>query len=100
MSERDNALAQGTLVPYTEAHRDRVEAELTKRELIVERRGGLEIIVWWLSKTNEISLQLIDEGKNETLEAIIPSDSVLKAVAQPYPALGDQGVYPSRGIHG
>jgi hypothetical protein len=83
------------MVRYSESARDNFEQTLAnKRELINERRNGLVVIVYWLRSTNEISLQLVDEGKNETLEAIIPNDSVLEARDHPYPALQARGVYP------
>jgi nucleoside-triphosphatase THEP1 len=87
-----------TMERYSETQRDLLEESMAnKRELIVEHRNGLNIIISWLRQTNEIFLQLVDENKNETLEAIIPNDSVLEARDHPYPALGNQGVFPSVG---
>lgn len=91
-------MASSELVPYTEARRDRLEEELAaeanKRELTEDRRHGLVIRTYWLKLTNEISLQLTDESNGEVLEAIVPNNRVLWSREHPYPALGDQGIYP------
>lgn len=88
------------LVPYTESHRDEIEAELSaeanKRELTEDHRHNLIIRTFWLRVTNEVSLQLTDETDGQILESIIPNDRVLWSRDHPYPALGDVGVYPAR----
>lgn len=74
------------LVPYSETRRDRVERQLTieanKKELIFERRHGLDIIIYWLKSTNQVSMQLVEEG-SKGREFMIPNDSVLDARDHP-----------------
>jgi hypothetical protein len=68
---------------WSERQRDRLEAELaTKRELISERRYGLEIIIYWLKQTNAISMDLIlDNDVRAGIE--VPADKVLDARDHP-----------------
>lgn len=67
---------------WSERKRDKFEREAAaKRELIVERRYGLDIIVHWLRSTNQISMTLIED--NVAREFLVPNDSVLDARDHP-----------------
>lgn len=68
---------------YSETARDHMELELAnRRELIAERRHGLEIIVYWLRQTDTIEMVLCEEGKLDRT-FMIPNDSVLDAAEHP-----------------
>lgn len=71
------------LEKYTETERDQRERELyNRRELIAERRTGMEIFIYWLRETNTISVVLVEQGR-EDREFEIPNDSVLDAKEHP-----------------
>lgn len=74
------------LMPYSATRRDRIERQLAvqanKRELILERRHGLDIIIYWLKSTNQVSMQLL-EGDSKGREFLIPNDLVLDARDHP-----------------
>lgn len=74
------------LIPYSETKRDRIERQLTvqanKKELIFERRHGMDIIIYWLRSTNQISMQLL-EGESKGREFMVPNDSVMDAYEHP-----------------
>jgi hypothetical protein len=56
-------------------------AERNRRELINERRHGLGIIIYWLGKTNTISMVLLID--NYSREFDVPNDEVLQARDHP-----------------
>ena len=82
-----------TMEKYSETERDLLEHNLAnKRELINERRDGLNIIIYWLRKSNLVSIELIDECGNGAVEFIVPNDRVLEARDHPYPYMYRQGL--------
>lgn len=84
---------------YSEAKRDSVELELAnRRELLHDRRHGLEIFQYWLRQSNTIEMVLVEDGFYDR-EFPIPNDAVLEAQSHPefYAAMNNKGVKTPKG---
>lgn len=77
---------------YSEADRDRVEAELALRELAHRKVGGLAVFLYWHKGSNTLSEVVIDDGLNQTIVFSVPNDKGLDAFYHPFPYAQREGV--------
>lgn len=60
-------------------------AETGRRELDSRRAHGVEVVIWWVKKSNLCIVSLSQAGKERPLEFAVEPDKVLDALQHPYP---------------
>lgn len=59
-------------------------AESGRHELAARREHGIDVVIWWVKKSNLCLMSLTDIGKNQTLEFAVEPDQVMQALQHPY----------------
>jgi hypothetical protein len=75
---------------YSERTRDRVEEELSYKELDVRRAHGIEVFLQWHKRSNTLRLVLNDEIEGLQYKFPVPNDKGLDALNHPFAWAADQ----------
>ncbi len=69
------------LVPCSDEVRT---AHSPRREIDGRNDHGIEVIIWWIKKSNLVLMSLTELSRNQTLEFAIEPDEVSDALQHPY----------------
>lgn len=81
---------------YSEADRNRFEG---RREIDARRAHGVDVVIWWVKKTDLLILSLTDLDKNQAVEFAINPEDVSEALQHPYYFADRAGVVFENGSH-
>lgn len=59
-------------------------AETGRRELDSRRDHGIEVVIWWVKKSNLCLLTLTELDKNRAVEFAVEPDKLTDALQHPY----------------
>jgi hypothetical protein len=57
---------------------------LTVKELMHRRNGGIEVALRWHPETDSVSIEVVDDQTGERHEVEVPRESALEAFEHPY----------------
>jgi len=69
---------------YTPEHRDRIESAPVRRELDSRRAHGVDVVIWWIKKSNLCLVTLTELDRNRAVEFAVEADEVADALQHPY----------------